>query len=132
MVEAHMDIRQLSLSFARHTKSLNTTFLLLSTDYTKSIHLQSDRTIEFQAQGALHYETRIPRYGRDLVYDRHNTEVLVPSVGLDADGSGEVFRLNLEVGRFMKSFQIDVGVDEGVESGLQGSIGVGSVNAGAM
>lgn len=118
---------QLSLSFARHTTSLNTTFQLLSTDYTKSIHLQSDRKIELHTQGALHYETRIPRYGRDLIYDRQSAEALVPAVGLDADGHGEVFRLNLEVGRFMKSYQIDLGVDEGVEKGLQGSISVGAV-----
>ena len=42
-----------------------------------------------------HYHVRIPRFGRDLVYDRQSTEALVPSVGLDADGNGEVFRLNL-------------------------------------
>lgn len=74
----------------------------------------------------------MPRYGRDLVYDRHATEALVPSVGLDSEGNGEVFRMNLEIGRFMKSFQIDVGADDGVETGLQGSIGVGSVNTAAI
>lgn len=125
-IHAH-HLPQLSLSFARHTTSLNTTFQILSTDYTKSIHLQSDRKIELHTQGALHYETRIPRYGRDLIYDRQSAEALVPAVGLDADGHGEVFRLNLEVGRFMKSYQIDLGADEGVEKGLQGSIGVGAV-----
>ncbi|KAI4604405.1 hypothetical protein KJ359_000543 [Pestalotiopsis sp. 9143b] len=120
-------LSHLSLSFARHTTSLNTTFQLLSSDYTKSVHLQSDRKIELHTQGQMHYETRIPRYGRDLIYDRHSAEALVPAVGLDADGHGEVFRLNLEAGRFMKSYQIDLGVDEGVEKGLQGSIGVGAV-----
>ncbi|RYO85795.1 hypothetical protein DL766_003751 [Monosporascus sp. MC13-8B] len=122
----------LSLSFARHTKSLNTKFVLLSTDYSKSLHLQSDRKLELQTPMGCHYELRIPRYGRDLVYDRISTEALVPSVGLDAEGNGEVFRLNLELGRFMKSYHIDVGKDDGVETGLQGSIGVGSVNAAAI
>ncbi|KAI1803311.1 WD40 repeat-like protein [Daldinia bambusicola] len=122
----------LSLSYSRHTKSLNTTFLLLSTDYTKSLHLQSDRKLEFHTPAGCHYELRLPRYGRDLVYDRHATEALVPSVGLDSDGNGEVFRMNLEIGRFMKSYQIDVGSDDGVEAGLQGSIGVGSVNTAAI
>ncbi|KAI1846097.1 hypothetical protein JX266_007906 [Neoarthrinium moseri] len=120
-------LSHLSLSFARHTTSLNTTFQILSTDYTKSIHLQSDRKIELHTQGACHYETRIPRYGRDLIYDRHSAEALIPAVGLDAEGNGEVFRLNLEVGRFMKSYHVDIGADEGVETGLQGSIGVGAV-----
>ncbi|KAI0129547.1 WD repeat protein [Xylariales sp. AK1849] len=126
------NLPQLSLSFSRHTTALNTTFHILSTDYTKSLHLQSDRRLEFHTQGGCHYEMRIPRYGRDLVYDRHSAEALVPAVGLDAEGNGEVFRLNLEVGRFMKSYQIDVGTDEGVETGLQGSISVGSVNVGAI
>ncbi|KAI0898765.1 WD40 repeat-like protein [Annulohypoxylon nitens] len=122
----------LALSYSRHTKSLNTTFLLLSTDYSKSLHLQSDRKLEFHTPAGCHYELRLPRYGRDLIYDRHATEALVPSVGLDSDGNGEVFRMNLEVGRFMKSYQVDVGTDDGVETGLQGSIGVGSVNTAAV
>ncbi|KAI5861386.1 WD40 repeat-like protein [Durotheca rogersii] len=122
----------LSLSFSRHTTSLNTTFVLLSTDYSKSLHLQSDRRLEFQTPAGCHYGLRLPRYGRDLVYDRHATEALIPSVGLDSDGNGEVFRVNLEIGRFVKSYQVDVGADEGVEGGLQGSIGVGSVNTAAI
>ncbi|KAH8666429.1 WD40-repeat-containing domain protein [Xylariales sp. PMI_506] len=126
------ELSHLSLSFARHTSSLNTTFQILSTDYTKSIHLQSDRKIELHTKGGCHYETRIPRYGRDLVYDRHSAEALVPSVGLDAEGNGEVFRLNLEAGRFMKSYHIDVGADEGVETGLQGSIVAPGVNVAAI
>ena len=130
-IHAHY-LPHLSLSFARHTKSLNTKFVLLSTDYSKSLHLQSDRKLELHTPMGCHYDLRIPRYGRDLVYDRVSTEALVPSVGLDAEGNGEVFRLNLELGRFMKSYHIDVGRDEGVETGLQGSIGVGCVNAAAI
>ena len=52
----------------------------------------------------------------------------MPAVGLDADGKGEVFRLNLELGRFMKSYQIAVGDDDKTGGGLQGGVGVGSVN----
>jgi ribosome biogenesis protein ENP2 len=69
------------------------------------------------------------------VYDRQSTEALVPATaGRDADGhyTGEVFRLNLEVGRFLKSYSIDVGDDAGLEVGLQGSNEVGSVNVGAI
>ncbi|KAI1490760.1 WD repeat protein [Biscogniauxia mediterranea] len=122
----------LSLSYARHTTSLNTTFVLLSSDYSKSLHLQSDRKLEFHTPAGCHHELRLPRYGRDLVYDRNSTEALVPSVGLGPDGNGEVFRMNLEVGRFMKSYQVDVGTDDGVESGLQGSIFAPSINTAAI
>jgi ribosome biogenesis protein ENP2 len=124
----------LSLSFARHTNSLNQTFRLLSSDYTKSVHLQSDRVIEFHTGGGLHYSTRIPRYGRDLIYDRRSAECLVPSVGVNAEGLGECYRLNLEVGRFMRSYEIDVGGDDiAAGSGtLQGGIDAGAVNTGAI
>lgn len=126
---------QLSLSWARHTVSLNTTFLLLSSDYSKSLHLQSDRSLEFHTPSGCHYTMRLPRYGRDLVYDRQSTEALVPSVGVNSDGMGEVFRLNLELGRYMRSYEVDVGGDDYTSAGagaLQGGINTGAVNTGAI
>lgn len=125
----------LSLSFARHTISLNTTFLLLSSDYSKSLHLQTDRSIEVHTPQGCHYTTRLPRYGRDLKYDRRSAEALVPAVGVNEDGNGEVFRLNLEVGRYMRGYEVDVGGDESRSSGgsaMQGGIRTGSVNTAAI
>ncbi|OJJ64502.1 hypothetical protein ASPSYDRAFT_53994 [Aspergillus sydowii CBS 593.65] len=126
---------QLSLSWARHTDALNTTFQLLSSDYSKSIHLQSDRSLEFHTPSGCHYKTRLPRYGRDLIYDRVSTEALVPAAGVNGDGLGEVFRLNLELGRYMRSFEVDVGGDDFTSAGggaLQGGINTGAVNTGAI
>ena len=125
----------LSLSFSRHTISLNTTFLLLSTDYSKSLHLQADRSLEFHTPLGCHHTTRLPRYGRDLKYDKRSAEALIPAVGVNEHGNGEVFRLNLEVGRYMRGFEIDVGGDDLTSSGggaLQGGIGTGSVNTAAI
>ncbi|KAH0556610.1 hypothetical protein GP486_005554, partial [Trichoglossum hirsutum] len=125
----------LSLSFARHTSSLNLTFLLLSSDYSKSLHLQTDRSLELHTPQGCHYTTRIPRYGRDLKYDRRSAEALIPSVGVNGNGSGEIFRLNLEIGRFMKSYEVDVGGDDLTSAGagsLQGGINTGSVNVAAI
>lgn len=125
----------LSLSFSRHTISLNTTFLFLSTDYTKSLHLQADRSIEFHTPQGCHYTTRIPRYGRDLKYDRRSAEALIPAVGVNENGTGEVYRLNLEVGRYMRAYEVDVGGDDMASTGggtLQGGIAVGSVNTAAI
>ncbi|KAF2972887.1 hypothetical protein GQX73_g723 [Xylaria multiplex] len=119
----------LSLSYARHTTSLNIKFTLLSTDASKSLHLQSDRRVEFHTPAGLHETIKLPRYGRDLCYDRLTTEALIGSVGLGADGHGEVFRFNLEAGRFMQSYRIDVGSDSGSEVGLQGSIWAPAVNS---
>lgn len=125
----------LSLSYARHTDTVNEKFILLSSDYSKSLHLQTDRFLEFHTPGNLHYSTRIPRYGRDLVYNKQTTEALVPAVGVNSDGNGEVFRLNLEIGRFVKGFEVDVGGDDFESLGggaLQGGISVGAVNCAAI
>ncbi|KAL8629026.1 hypothetical protein Q9189_005280 [Teloschistes chrysophthalmus] len=125
----------LSLSYARHTTSLNTTFLLLSSDYSKSIHLQSDRSIEIHTPAGCHYTTRLPRYGRDLQYDRRSAETLIPAVGVNENGMGEVFRLNLEHGRYMKAYEVDVGGDDLSSVGggaLQGGINTGAVNTAAV
>ncbi len=66
----------------------------------------------------------------------------MPAVGLNSDGSGEVFRLNLELGRFMRPYEVGVGGGGGNDNddtaaavgtgALQGSVGVGSVNRAAV
>jgi ribosome biogenesis protein ENP2 len=59
----------------------------------------------------------------------------VPSVGVNAEGLGECYRLNLEVGRFMRSYEVDVGGDDVTTAGsgsLQGGINAGAVNTGAI
>lgn len=59
----------------------------------------------------------------------------MPAVGVDQDGMGEVFRLNLEMGRYMRSFEVDVGGDDFTSTGggtLQGGIHTGAVNTGAI
>jgi ribosome biogenesis protein ENP2 len=125
----------LSLSWARHTDTLNKKFIFLSADYSKTVHLQEDRSIEFHTPGGRHHTLRIPRYGRDLAYAGVNTELLVPAVGVNANGLGEVFRFNLEAGRFMSPFELDVGGDDlrSIGAGsLQGGIGSGSVNTVAI
>ncbi|MCJ1470626.1 hypothetical protein MMC07_009272 [Pseudocyphellaria aurata] len=118
-----------------HTISENKTFVLLSSDYTKSVHLQADRSIEIHTPQGCHYTTRLPRYGRDMIYDRRSAEALVPAAGVNENGNGEVFRLNLEAGRYMRGYEIDVGGDDVRSSGggsLQGGIGTGSVNTAAV
>lgn len=56
-------------------------------------------------------------------------------MGVNQDGFGEVFRLNLEIGRYMRGYEIDVGGDDFTSSGggaLQGGINTGSVNTVAI
>ncbi|KAE9387812.1 WD40 repeat-like protein [Gymnopus androsaceus JB14] len=89
------DLDQLTLKFERHTDSENVDFVMLSDDWTKSIHLQNDRTIELHTQGGFHYRTRIPRFGRSLAYHSPSCDALFSASG------NEIYRLNLEQGRFM-------------------------------
>ena len=56
-------------------------------------------------------------------------------MGVSQDGLGEVFRLNLELGRYMRSYEVDVGGDDLTSAGggaLQGGISTGAVNTGAI
>jgi len=81
---------------------------MLSDDWTKSIHLQNDRTIELHTQGGFHYRTRIPRFGRSLAYHFSSCDAFFSASG------NEIYRLNLDQGRFMSPLVLhgDGGVDD--------------------
>ncbi|KAI9502105.1 WD40-repeat-containing domain protein [Coemansia spiralis] len=89
------DFSNVSMKFDRHTNAENVNFLILSDDWTKSVHLQSDRTVEFHNEGQMHFRARIPKFGRDLAYHSPSCDVLV------CGASSEIYRLNIDQGRFM-------------------------------
>ena len=68
---------------------------MLSDDWTKSIHLQNDRTVELHTQGGLHYKVRIPKFGRALAYHFPSCDALFAASG------PEIYRLNLDQGRYL-------------------------------
>ena len=92
--------------------------------------MQTDRSLEFHTPGGCHYSTRLPRYGRDLKYNLISAEALIPAVGLNENGAGEVFRINLDLGRYMRSFQVEIGSTN--DGALQGAVDAGSVNVAAI
>ncbi|KAI8371626.1 WD40-repeat-containing domain protein [Radiomyces spectabilis] len=92
---------EMSIKFERHTDAETVNFEILSDDWTKSALLQNDRSIELHAQGGIHYRTRIPKFGRDLAYHFPSCDLLVTA------SSQEVYRLNLDQGRFLNSIQTD-------------------------
>lgn len=100
------DFANLSLKFDRHTDSENVDFVVVSDDWTKSVHLQNDRSIEFHTKGGIHYRSRIPKFGRSVAYNAINCDLLVGASG------NEVYRLNLEQGRFLNPYVLDT--DQGV------------------
>ncbi|CAG8567946.1 5247_t:CDS:10 [Gigaspora rosea] len=92
---------EMSMKFDRHTDSENINFVILSDDWTKSVLLQNDRTIEFHTQGGIYYKTRIPKFGRDLAYHYPTCDLLITAA------SYEVYRLNLNQGRFLNPISTD-------------------------
>ena len=68
---------------------------VLSDDYRKLLLLQADRTLEVHAAYGRHFRCRIPKFGRDLMYQRPTAEVFVAASGTD------VYRLSLEAGQFL-------------------------------
>ncbi|CAK7891385.1 ribosome biogenesis protein Enp2p [[Candida] anglica] len=102
------DFANLSLKFDRHTDCENVDFIILSNDWTKSVHLQNDRSIAFQTKGGIHYRTRIPKFGRDMAYNPINCDLVIGASG------NELYRLNLDQGRFLNPYVL--GTDQGVNS----------------
>ncbi|KWU47016.1 nucleolar rRNA processing-related protein [Rhodotorula sp. JG-1b] len=114
------DLEELSMKMERVTDSENVDFCILSSDWMKTLHLQSDRSLELHTQAAAHYRVRMPRQGRTLAYHFPTCDALV-------GGSGpEVWRMNLEVGRFMKPFGLEGAADYDGGEGGRSSGGGGS------
>ena len=95
------EVEQLSMKFERCFDSEAVTFEVISPDYAKMIFLQCDRHVEIHSQNGRYYRLRIPRFGRDLVYNSHHCDTYF------AGDSSEIYRLNLEQGRFLQPYSID-------------------------
>ncbi len=97
------DLEGLTEKFTRVTEAENVDFVMLSTDWTKSLHLQADRSVSVHTQGGLHHSLRLPMYGRCVAYHSPSCEALVGCTG------AQVHRLNLEEGRFMTPLTVGGG-----------------------
>ena len=115
------DFANLSLKFDRHTDAENVDFVILSQDWSKSIHLQNDRSLEFQTKGGIHYRTRIPKSGRSLTYNKYNCDLLI------AAASNEIYRLNLDQGRFLMPYTLesDLGANTVTVNEVHGLVSAG-------
>ena len=74
---------------------------ILSDDYSKVALLCDDRNIELHAQYGRHFKIRIPKFGRDMIYNKNTADII--TVG----ASNEIYRLNLNLGRFQSPFISD-------------------------
>ncbi|XP_017247710.1 uncharacterized protein LOC108218998 isoform X2 [Daucus carota subsp. sativus] len=91
------ELRELSLKFERHLVSEIINFEVLDDDYSKIAFLCADRSVQLHAKYGSHYSLRIPRMGRDIAYDCWSCDLIC------AASSPDVYRINLEQGRFLSS-----------------------------
>ncbi|KAK9740728.1 hypothetical protein RND81_03G056000 [Saponaria officinalis] len=83
------ELRELSLKFERHLISEIIDFQVLSDDYSKLAFLCADRSINLHAKYGSHYSLRIPRMGRNMIYDPSSCDLLC------AASSPDLYRINL-------------------------------------
>lgn len=96
------DLNEMSLKVERGVDAEVVKICPISEDFTKSSFLLVDRSIEIHAQYGKHFTIRIPKFGRDLIYDKNEAELLSCGTG------NEIYRLNLQEGRFMKPLETDI------------------------
>ena len=101
------ELSELSMKFERYVDSDVVDMQMLGDDYGKLAILQNDRTVLFHAPYGQHTSLRIPTFGRMMAYEPTTCELLVSCSGkagrngVDKTlGGGEVYRINLEEGRF--------------------------------
>lgn len=101
------DLNEMTLKVERGVDSEVRRVCPISDDFTKCALLLEDRSIELHAQYGKHHVVRIPKFGRDMIYNKYTAELLSCGTGND------VWRLNLNEGRFMKSYETEI---EGINS----------------
>ena len=101
------ELDQMSMKFERYVDADVVDMLMLGDDYGKIALLQNDRSILFHAPYGQHHTLRIPTFGRMMAYEPTTCELLVACSGKAGRnsvskslGGGEVYRINLEEGRF--------------------------------
>ncbi|KAA8496037.1 Nucleolar protein 10 [Porphyridium purpureum] len=101
------DFAQLCVKFQRNVDAEVVDFQFLTEDWRKLAVLCVDRTLEFHAQFGTYYKLRIPKFGRDLAFHRGQADLFVCGAG------PEVWRLNLEHGRFFAPWSSQSGMHSG-------------------
>ncbi len=101
------ELEQLSMKFERYVDAEVVDMTLLGDDYGKMALLLSDRSVLFHAPYGQHHTVRIPTFGRMLAYEPTTCELMIACTGKagrnsisKTHGGGEVYRINLEEGRF--------------------------------
>jgi ribosome biogenesis protein ENP2 len=95
------DVHELSMKFERYVNAGVLDIAMLGDDYGKMALLLDDRTVAFHAPYGAHEAIRIPSFGRTMAYEPTTCELLVATKG------NQVFRINLEEGRFSEPWSFE-------------------------
>lgn len=95
------DLAEMAMKFERHTATETVSMQILSEDWKKLVLLQADRSIEFHSPSGMYHKVRIPKMGRDMIYDYNTCDMLVGA------SSNQVYRFNLDRGQFMAPFDTE-------------------------
>lgn len=101
------ELDQLSMKFERYVDADVVDMTFLGEDYGKIAIMLGDRSVLFHAPYGQHHTIRIPTFGRMMAYEPTTCELLIACSGkagrnsvTKSQGGGEVYRINLEEGRF--------------------------------
>jgi ribosome biogenesis protein ENP2 len=75
------ETRELTMKCERGIDSEVIQMLSISEDYSKIALLCGDRNIELHAQYGRHFKIRIPRFGRDMIYNPHSADLMTVGEG---------------------------------------------------
>ena len=102
------------MKFERYLDSEVVDLLMLGEDYGKLAILGNDRSVSFHAPYGFHASIRLPTFGRGMAYEKSTCDLLVVSSGkrggdsgADGKSTGQVYRFNLDEGRFSQTLSYD-------------------------
>lgn len=106
------ELQEMSMKFERYLDSEVVDLLVLGEDYGKLAILGNDRSVSFHAPYGFHSSIRLPTFGRAMAYEKSTCDLLVVSSGKrgavdDGRSSGQVYRFNLDEGRFSQTWTYD-------------------------
>lgn len=92
------ELSSLALKCSRGIDSEIIKIQMLGDSWQKFALACNDRNIELHAQYGRHFKIRVPKTPRDMVYNNFTCDLQI------SNSTEEIFRLNLEEGRFMSTF----------------------------
>ncbi|EJW87691.1 hypothetical protein WUBG_01401, partial [Wuchereria bancrofti] len=89
------DVSDLSLKFSRGLDADVVKMAVLSEDYSKFVLLEEERYVEIHVAYGRYFRMRIPKFGHDMAFCHEVSDLYIVGNG------SEIFRLNLEEGKFL-------------------------------